>query len=188
MTFYLYKLGLPLWLGPDYGRSPAVLLSQWWVWLTGLGPWGLAVWLWYQRTRMPWLVATAGVLVAGLLPVLGLVPFAFQAYSTVADRYMYIAMLGPALALAWGLTRVNRRWVAVSCVVILGVLGLRCAWQAHYWRDSVALFEHALTVNPRSSVAYNTLGMVLAAQNRLPEATRYYTEAIALAAAESAGP
>jgi len=129
---------------------------------------------------MPWLVATAGVLVAGLLPVLGLVPFAFQTYSTVADRYMYIAMLGPALALAWGLTLVKRRWAAVCCVVLLGILGLRCAWQAHYWRDSVALFEHALTVNPRSSVAYNTLGMVLAAQNRLPEATRYYTEAIRL--------
>jgi Flp pilus assembly protein TadD len=180
VTFYLYKLGLPLWLGPDYGRSPAVLLSQWWVWLTGLGSWGLAVWLWYQRTRMPWLVTTAGVLVAGLLPVLGLVPFSFQAYSTVADRYMYLAMLGPALALAWGLMRVNRPWVAVSCAVLLGVLGLRCAWQANYWRDSVSLFEHALTVNPRSSVAYNTLGMVLAAQNRLPEATRYYTQAIRL--------
>jgi Tfp pilus assembly protein PilF len=157
-----------------------VLLSQWWIWLTGLAPWGLAVWLWYQRTRRPWLVVTAGVLVAGLLPVLGLVPFSFQVYSTVADRYMYIAMLGPALALAWGLTLVNRRWIAVSCAVLLGVLGLRCAWQAHYWRDSVTLFEHALTVNPHSSAAYNTLGMVLAAQNRLPEAIRYYTEAIRL--------
>ena len=180
VTFYLSQLALPLWLGPDYGRSPAVVLSQGWYWLTGLLPWGLAVWLWFQRRRRPWLVATASVLVAGLLPVLGLVPFAFQTYSTVADRYMYLAMLGPALALAWGLARVHRRWVAVSCAVTLGVLGLRCAWQAHYWRESVALFEHALTVNPRSSVAYNTLGMVLAAHNRLPEATRYYTEAMRL--------
>ena len=179
-TFYLSQLALPLWLGPDYGRSPAVVLSQGWYWLTGLLPWGLAVWLWFQRRRRPWLVATASVLVAGLLPVLGLVPFAFQTYSTVADRYMYLAMLGPALALAWGLARVPRRWVAVGCAVTLGVLGLRCAWQAHYWRDSVTLFEHALTVNPRSSVAYNTLGMVLAAHNRLPEATRYYTEAMRL--------
>jgi len=115
-----------------------------------------------------------------LFGLLGLVPFAFQTYSTVADRYMYIAMLGPALALAWGLTLVKRRWVAVSCAVLLGVVGLRSAWQAHYWHDTATLFDHALTINPRSSVAYNTLGMVLAAQNRLPEATRYYTQAIRL--------
>src|SRR5438552_134960 len=180
VSFYLYKLGVPVWLGPDYGRSPEWLLAQSWWWLTGLVPWGLAGWLWYKRTRVPWLAAAAGVLVAGLLPVLGLVPFAFQAYSTVADRYMYIAMLGPALALAWGLTQVRQRWLAVGCVVVLGALGIGSVWQTHYWHDSVSLFEHALTVNPRSSVAHNTLGMVQAAQNRLAEATHYYTEALRL--------
>ena len=137
-------------------------------------------WLWYKRTWVPWLAAAAGVLVAGLLPVLGLVPFAFQAYSTVADRYMYIAMLGPALALAWGLTQLRQRWLAVGCVVVLGALGIGSMWQTRYWHDSVSLFEHALTVNPRSSVAHNTLGMVRAAQNRLAEATHYYTEALRL--------
>ncbi len=180
VSFYLYKLGVPVWLGPDYGRSPEWLLAQSWWWLTGLVPWGLAGWLWYKRTWVPWLAATAGVLVAGLLPMLGLVPFAFQAYSTVADRYMYIAMLGPALALAWGLAQLQQRWLAVGGVVVLGVLGIGSMWQTHYWHDSVSLFEHALTVNPRSSVAHNTLGMVRAAQNRLAEATHYYTEALRL--------
>ncbi len=180
VAFYLSKLGVPIWLGPDYGRSPEWLLAQWWHWLTGLGPWGLALWLWYKRTRVPWLVAAAGVLVAGLLPVLGLVPFAFQAYSTVADRYMYSAMLGPALALAWGLAQVRQRWLAVGGAVLLGVLGIHSAWQAHYWHDTVALFEHELTVHPGSFMAHNTLGMALAAQNRLPAAIGYYTEAIRL--------
>src|SRR2546430_17715385 len=35
-----------------------------------------------------------------LLPVLGLVPFGYQDISTVADRYAYPAMIGPALAVA----------------------------------------------------------------------------------------
>src|SRR5262245_45458897 len=155
VSFYLYKLVVPAWLGPDYGRSPEWLLAQSWWWLTGLVPWGLAGWLWYRRTRWPWLVATGGVLVAGLLPVLGLVPFAFQAYSTVADRYMYIAMLGPALALAWGWQHLRQRWLVVGCAVVLGVLGIRSMGQVRYWHDSTSLFEHALIVNPRSSVAYN---------------------------------
>jgi tetratricopeptide (TPR) repeat protein len=178
VTFYLYKLGFPLWLGPDYGRAPQVILVQPWLWLTGLVPWGLAGLLWYTRARVPWLVVAAGVFVAGLLPVLGLMPFAFQGYSTVADRYLYIAMLGPAIVLAWGLAQVRWRWLMVSCVVILGVWGPRSAWQTSYWHDTVTLFEHALTVHPGSSLAHNNLGMALAAQNRLPEAVYHYTAAL----------
>ena len=72
------------------------------------------------------LVAAVGVSVAGLLPVLGFIPFGFQHYSTVADRYMYTAMLGPALALAWGLAQLAQTsMLAVGCVVILGILGIR---------------------------------------------------------------
>jgi tetratricopeptide (TPR) repeat protein len=180
VSFYLYKLGVPVWLGPDYGRTPQVMLAQPWLWLTALVPWGLAAWLWYKRLRVPWLVAAAGVFVASLLPTLGLVPFAFQAFSTVADRFMYIALLGPAFVLAWGLAQSRQRWLVVGGVVVLGVLGILSARQTGYWHNSTSLFEHELTVHPGSSVAYNTLGMVLAAQNRHAEATRYYTEAVRL--------
>jgi Flp pilus assembly protein TadD len=180
VAFYLAKLAVPFWLGPDYGRAPEWVLAQWWHWLTGLAPWGLALWLWSRRTRVPWLVAAVGVFVTGLLPMLGLVPFAFQAYSTVADHYMYSAMLGPALALAWGLAHVRQRWLPIACVGLLGVLGIRSAWQAHYWHDTVSLFEHELAVHPGSFVAHTSLGMVMAEHNRLPEAISYYTEGIRL--------
>ena len=39
--------------------------------------------------------------VAGVTPVLGLVTFLFQHFSTTADHYLYVSMLGPALAAAW---------------------------------------------------------------------------------------
>jgi Tfp pilus assembly protein PilF len=181
VSFYLYKLVVPVWLGLDYGRTPEAMLAQpWLLCLTALVPVGLVVWLWHKRTRVPWLVATAGVFVAGLLPNLGLVPFAFQAFSTVADRYMYLAMLGPALAIAWGLAQVRQRWLVIGCAMVLGILGIRSAWQTSYWHDTVSLFEHELAIHPGSSVAHNNLGMVLAAQNRLTEATHYYTEAVRL--------
>ena len=180
VAFYLYKLVFPVWLGPDYGRAPEGVLAQSWLWLTGLVPWGLAVWLWYKRTRVPWLVAATGVFVAGLLPVLGFIPFGFQNYSTVADRYMYISMLGPALALAWGLAQSPRHMLAIGCVAILGALGIRSAWQTRYWHTTMSLFEHALTVHPGSALAHNNLGLALAAQNRFPEAISHYTEALRL--------
>jgi tetratricopeptide (TPR) repeat protein len=180
VAFYLYKLVFPVWLGPDYGRAPEVMLPQSWLWFTGLVPWGLAAWLWHKRTRVPWLVAAAGVFVAGLLPVLGFIPFGFQNYSTVADRYVYIAMLGPALALAWGLTQSPRRVLAIGCVVILGILGIRSAWQTRYWHTTVSLFEHALTVHPGSALAHNNLGLAMANQGRSTEALHHYTEALRL--------
>ena len=114
----------PSGLGRTMGVLPGGCWRSGWHWLTGLVPWGLAVWLWCKRTQVPWLVRRSGACWwPASLPVLGLVPFAFQAYSTVADRYMYIAMLGPALALAWGLAQVRQRWLAVGGVVLLGSSG-----------------------------------------------------------------
>jgi tetratricopeptide (TPR) repeat protein len=180
VAFYLYKCVFPFWLGVDYGRTPEVVLAQSWLWFTGLVPWGLAGWLWCKRAQVPWLATTAGVGVAGLLPVLGFIPFEFQNYSTVADHYMYMAMLGPALALAWGLAQSSRRVLTIGCVVVMGVWGMRSAWQTRYWHTTISLFEHTLTVNPGSAVAHNNLGLALTAQNRITEAVDHYTEALRL--------
>ncbi|MBM3225845.1 MAG: tetratricopeptide repeat protein, partial [Candidatus Tectomicrobia bacterium] len=178
VTFYLAKLVVPLALAPDYGRSPAVVLAQGWFWLTGIVPWVLAGLLWWQRLRLAWLLAAGGVFVAGLLPVLGVVAFAFQEYSTVADRYTYLALLGPAVALAGLLQRWPRRALVVGCAVVLGLLGIRSAWQTRSWHDTVTLFTHALHIHPESSLAHNNLGMALAAANRLAEALPHYQEAV----------
>ena len=44
----------------------------------------------------------------GVAPVLGFVTFGFQEFSTVGDRYVYLAMLGPSLALAWLVAKSER--------------------------------------------------------------------------------
>jgi tetratricopeptide (TPR) repeat protein len=101
------------------------------------------------------------VFVAGLLPVLGLSRFQFQQHSTVADHYLYVAMLGPAMAVGFGLARVGARgarWVAGAVVVLLAA---GSAIQAGVWRDTRTLFAHALAVNPDSAAAYNNLGAEL---------------------------
>jgi len=88
-----------------------------------------------------WLTA-AGVWIAWLLPVLGLVPFVFQRISTVADRYAYLALLGPALALSWWLTRCadsssrrGSRLALVLTAVLLIACGLWSYRQAGFWRS-----------------------------------------------------
>jgi tetratricopeptide (TPR) repeat protein len=180
VSFYLYKLLLPLRLGPDYGRSPQVVLEHGWFFLAGLIPIALAGWLWLKRQKLSWLVMASGVFVVGLLPVLGLISFSFQHYSTVADRYVYLAMLGPALALAWGLTRPKKKLTVICVTFLLGFFLMRSVWQIPLWHDTVTFFESALRVNPNSFLAHNNLGFALAEQGQDVAAMNHFNEALRL--------
>ena len=156
LAFYLYKLVWPLRLGVDYGRTPQAAIANGWVWWTWVAPLAGGVVAWRSRRRAPILSAAMLIFVAALAPVLGVVPFDFQAYSTVADHYLYLAMLGPALAAAWAAARWPRAGSAVVFVVA-GALAFRSLAQARHWRDALAIFSHAIDVNPRSWVSHARL-------------------------------
>jgi Tfp pilus assembly protein PilF len=179
LTFYLRKLVVPLGLAFDYGRTPAVVLSsagRYWAWIAPACALGLAL---ASRHRRQWLTA-AGIFVAGLLPVLGFVPFLYQDISTVADRYLYLPMLGVALALAVWLDRHwSRPMFAITCL-LLGAFG-QIAWrQTSYWHDDLTVFNHGAEVSPGSSVAQYMLGTALARADRVPEAQDHFRAAIKL--------
>ena len=178
VLFYLYKLILPLQFGPDYGRSPQFVLGHSWVYITGLVPFVFGAWLFFRRKKLAWLSTSAGVFVAGALPVLGLISFGFQRYSTVADRYVYLAMLGPAIALAWIMTRLPKKMAAFGGVAVAGLLLVRSIWLIPYWHDTFTFFEHALQVNSNSYVSHNNLGMVLAEQGRDAQAMDHLNQAL----------
>lgn len=179
VMFYFSKLAWPVSLGPDYGRSPGFVLEHNWVYFTGLVPYlfgAILAWKWHR----PWLMASLGVFIAGVLPVLGFVAFVFQDISTVADRYLYLAMLGPALALAWCLSAQRRVWKNLIFGLIIAMLGLRSAHQIGHWKNSSSIFKHALEVNPESWLANNNLGMVLEKQGKPQEAMARFDEALRL--------
>jgi tetratricopeptide (TPR) repeat protein len=110
-----------------------------------------------RRTLLP--LAAGLISFIALLPLLGFVPFDFQAYSTVADHYVYLAMLGPALMLAWA----TARWrsgavIGLASVMLVALAGVSFA-QTWYWRDSHTLLNHALELNPRSYALYDNLAI-----------------------------
>jgi tetratricopeptide (TPR) repeat protein len=100
-------------------------------------------------------------MVIGVSPVLGLTPFMFQALSSVADHYLYPAMLGPALALGWAVTRWPRRGVGAAVAVGLTLLAMRSALQTRYWQDGLRLFSHAAELAPQSPPVHTGLGSEL---------------------------
>lgn len=178
LSFYFRKLLIPVGLVPDYGRSVKELLISGPA-LTGCLPAaGLAVLAWFGRRRI-WAVAF-WIFAAGLLPVLGFVPHAFQNISTVADRYLYLSMLGPALALSVMCLPGRRKIInllGVSVVIMLGMLGLR---QSRFWAGNLPLCRHILTVNPKSWLAHNNLGYALYTEGKLDEAADHFYTALDL--------
>src|SRR5207244_2671576 len=114
-------------------------------------------------------IAGVAIFVAGLIPTLGLATFDFQAYSTVADRYAYIAMLGAALIAAGTVARFGVRAIAAWGVVLVILAGL--SWkQVWVWRDTRTVAAHTLAVNPGSWVAHKIVGYALMREHRGVEA------------------
>jgi tetratricopeptide (TPR) repeat protein len=156
MMFYLTKLVWPFNLGILYERSPKFVLAQWWSWVAWLVPtivFALLVWR-LRRTGL----AIAGWFLAALLPVLGFVPFGHQGFSTVADRYMYLAMVAPAFALTCWLKKDMSGRRRALCVVTLAALAVITFLQCGHWRNSFALYEQALRVHPDSDAVHGELG------------------------------
>lgn len=179
LAFYVTKLVLPVQLTVDYSRTPQWLLHSAWLYLSWIVPVGLLVAILRSRSRRPLLVA-AGIVVAGLLPVLGLVPFHFQFFSTVADHYLYLPMLGVALAGAWLLSRhATRNWLTAGAVV-LSVLAVLSVVQLNFWSDSRTLFTHALAVNPRSFAAHHNVAVLDEREQRYESAIEEYRQALAI--------
>jgi len=130
-------------------------------------PYATVGWLWY-------LVA--------LSPAIGLLQVGSQA---MADRYMYLPLVGPTLALAWGAceladrSRRARRALAAAAAAAVAALALATQAQLRHWRDSEALFRHALEVS-ESSVAHAHLGAALLERGRVEETLAHYRRALEL--------
>lgn len=178
LSFYVAKLAWPFGLAPDYGRTPARVLQD------GAGAWRLLIPLALagalaasRARRRTWLAAA--LFVAALLPVLGLVPFAFQKISTVGDRYAYVALLGPALFLAQ-LARQRNQLAPVACGFVITISAVISWRQTQVWSDSRRLFEHTLEVNPASYKAWSHVGLSLGNEGRTKEAIEAYERCLAI--------
>jgi protein O-mannosyl-transferase len=176
LAFYFAKLVAPWPLTIDYGRMPNQVLHQWWGYVTWVLPATLAFVAWVKRDSKPWLAAAYLVSLAALLPNLGLVPFLFQQYSTVADRYAYLALLGPSIAVAYMLSYIAGRRAYALVGAVLSIWGILAVVQIGYWNDDLALWSHAVAVSG-SDTAYTNYGQALAANSRFADAAASYAQA-----------
>jgi tetratricopeptide (TPR) repeat protein len=180
LAFYLFKLLFPAKLGIDYGWRPTVIVREWWFYVIWIAPVALLTLLLLNRKRTPILFAAAAVFVIGVSPVLGFSTFLFQFFSTVADHYLYVSMLGAALAVASVLASKPTLLARVVVCVAIVLLAARSIAQTRVWHDDFTLFGNAIRVNPRSFVARNNLAHAYRLYGRLDEAETVLREAIDL--------
>lgn len=185
LTFYLAKTLFPFHLIPDYGRTPQMVLRTSFVWVAWIIPAAIGLLCFARRRTQPWLFCGFGLFVLGVLPMLGLLPFDFQAFSTVADRYAYLSLFGVGLIAAYAaitvgnlqLTQRDRVALISGTAAVLAFSGFLARTQTDTWQDTGTLFHHTLAINPKSQVAHLQLGYVLlnrGGQAELEEALDHY--------------
>ena len=135
------------------------------------------------RKKRPYLIMGWLWYLGMLVPVIGLVQVGWQGR---ADRYTYLPQIGLYIAATWGVTdlaalfRHQLKILSTAAMLIIGALSL-CAWiQTSYWRDSEALFRHALAVTVNNDVAENNLGIVFLRQGKVDEAISLLQTAVDL--------
>lgn len=179
IVFYLIKFLFPFGLGVDYGRTPLAAFA-----LNERFPLCVPILLLVilllrsGENRRPYLAAAA-LGVAALAPVLGLVPFAFQGISTVADRYVYLPLIGIALTVALFLSHHRNPWLRTSVAALAILCAFASQAQLAHWKNTTTLFTRALELNPKSVVAHYNLGLIASHRGRLDQAIDHYRSAIA---------
>jgi tetratricopeptide (TPR) repeat protein len=131
--------------------------------------------------RAPYLFTGWYWYVGMLVPVIGLVQVGGQ---SMADRYTYLPLIGLSIALAWGVDDLLGGWRhrslvlgTVACVTLLALVPLTRS-HVRYWKDSVTLYERALSVTEGNFKAHDLLGVEMFRLGRLDEAIEHYEAAL----------
>jgi tetratricopeptide (TPR) repeat protein len=131
-------------------------------------PWLSVGWFWFLAALAP----ASGLIQAGLWP-------------EMANRFMYLPMIGLFLMLVWECdARIRGRYAralkVILCCVILTYFVSLTRVQNLYFSNSYALFIRSVAVTGGNFIAYNCIGAALESLNRVDEAMTYFEKAIAI--------
>ncbi len=176
IPLYRYPKNVSLW-SPSY-FIPIVLLI------------GVTTMCIFSIKKRKYLLAAWLFYIVSLLPVLGLIQVGRQ---SMADRYVYLALLGPAmlvgLIVGHVYERIHRQHnykrllqmaLFVCFTAILGGLASATMKQIGIWKDGVTLWTYEVKAEPQFPEAYQRRANALRKQGSFVEAITDYTKAISL--------
>ena len=177
-AMYLYKMVWPADLAIFY-PYPATR-PFWKIELTILFLIAVTVFVWMKRKKHPYLIT--GWLWYGitLLPVIGLVQVGFQ---SMANRYVYVPMIGILMVIVWGVPDLlksfsGRRYLPAVAVLVIVAFAFTTKAFIPMWKNSEAVFQHALNVTKDNHIAETGMGDVFLERGDLRKAESHYREAL----------
>jgi tetratricopeptide (TPR) repeat protein len=177
--FYLYKALLPVHLTFFYplwqiDRSDVL----WWIPLVATIGLTLLLWKKSRAAFFAW-----GYFCLALLPVMGFTDVYFMKFSLVADHYQHLALIGVTALAGFGWAALKNEFKNVKlflAVAVVGTLAVLTWRQCRMYRDAQTLFETTLVENPGAWLAHENLAVILANEQRKPEAIAHLEEALRL--------
>jgi protein O-mannosyl-transferase len=193
-VFYVCKVLVPFPLAVDYGRSPQFVLNHVPGWRVALSDVLLVagVAMVVRSLVRPRLSSSNGawhslvscgacIFMLSIAPVLGFIPFGFQEFSTVANHYLYVPLMGVSVMVAGVLVRfgatVKSLAIAVAPLLVCAALSLQ---QARLWRSTETLFANTVEVNPRSYLGYFCIADECIHSGRFAESVGWLSKSIAI--------
>ena len=181
VLFYFSKCVFPRGLSLIYPAWPVLsLVRPVLAWLLLAAAF---TWLWSKRTT--WGrhgLFGLGFFVLNLLPVIGIIPIAYQDISPVADHFAYLPLIGliglAAAILGKAATRFKPVWGLLAAIALILAIGTRA--YAKVFSDAASLWARTARENPQSWIPENNLGLVLADGGRRPEAIAHFQRALQL--------
>jgi Flp pilus assembly protein TadD len=165
-VFYPYPDAIPLWqsLGAALLLVCATCVL---VWVLRPKRYFAVGWLWYVGTLVP----VIGLVQAGLWPA-------------IADRWMYVPMVGFIVIIVWGISDLLTKWqyrnvtLGTAALIVLLTLSVSTSFQLRYWRSSITLFQHAIGVTKDNYQAHFSMIKPLRQQGRTAEAIEHGYKAL----------
>jgi tetratricopeptide (TPR) repeat protein len=114
-----------------------------------------------------------------LVPVIGIVQVGAQ---SMADRYSYMPTVGLFICIVWGCAEFSRTFPRQLPICLGAIALIACAGQTlhqlTFWKNSISLFEHTISVTQKNFIAENNVGTALVANHRTNEGIQHFERAL----------
>jgi protein O-mannosyl-transferase len=134
--------------------------------------------------RLPYLFVGWLWFAIAITPVIGIIQISTTAPYSMADRYHYLPSIGIAVMLAWGMPllfnseEARKKILFPAGICVLAIWAIMTWKQCGYWKNSFALFGHALQVTERNYIAHNNLASTLLKDGKALESFEHCNQAI----------